>query len=90
MRRKVFVTAVMLAVGAGAIALIRSAASRDQVKIEESTLGEDVHQEEGAGELEAGAQGSAPGIEGKLGRDDGFIAAIFYGGDIMGNLEVCG
>ncbi len=26
----------------------------------------------------------------RLGEDDGFVAAIFFGGDIMGNLEVCG
>ncbi len=26
----------------------------------------------------------------RLGEDDGLIAALFFGGDIMGNLEVCG
>lgn len=29
-------------------------------------------------------------LSGRLGEDDGFSAAIFFGGDILGSLEVCG
>ena len=90
MRRKLFVAVVILILGVVAVALIKSAASRDQVKIEGSPEGRDAQQPNGGFEREAAAQGSASGIESKLGRDDGFVATIFYGGDIMGNLEVCG
>lgn len=31
-----------------------------------------------------------PMIKGQLLPDDGFAAAIFFGGNVMGNLEVCG
>ncbi len=31
-----------------------------------------------------------PMVKGNLRSDDGFAAAIFYGGNILGNLELCG
>ncbi len=33
---------------------------------------------------------SDPMVKGRVVSDDGFVAALFYGGDIMGNLETCG
>ena len=36
------------------------------------------------------AQARKTTLAGRLGEDDGFMAAIFFGGDILGSLEVCG
>jgi|FLYL01.1.fsa_nt_gi hypothetical protein len=41
-------------------------------------------------ELERARKAPLPGLEARLGTDDGFLAAIFYGGDTLGSLEVCG
>lgn len=41
-------------------------------------------------ELERARNAPVPGLDARLGTDDGFVAAIFYGGDTLGSLEVCG
>jgi hypothetical protein len=33
---------------------------------------------------------NAPGLTERLGQDDGYAFAIFYGADIHGSLETCG
>jgi hypothetical protein len=96
MRRKLIGVLIVLVVCVVAVALIRSS-SKVPTTVFQSTgesggqLVKDQQQPpKDVFELERARQGTKPGLESRFGEDDGLVAAIFYGGDTMGNLEVCG
>ncbi|HXF06050.1 MAG TPA: hypothetical protein VNM72_11640 [Blastocatellia bacterium] len=88
---------VLFAVGGIAIGLIHrsSSSSKPSVHMEsDSSQQPPVSQTQQPPrdifELERARNAPLPGLEARLGTDDGFVAAIFYGGDTLGSLEVCG
>jgi hypothetical protein len=90
MRRRAITVLVILGVSAIGIALIRSSASKAPEVASEQTRKQKPKQPKDVFELERAQQGPKPQLESRFGDDDGFVAALFYGGDTMGNLEVCG
>jgi len=90
MIRKLVFAVVILGLGLVAVALITSSASRDE-KMPSSVADEQNPQKpKDVFDLERARNGSNASLESRLGTDDGVVAAMFYGGDTLGSLEVCG
>ncbi|MCS6815805.1 MAG: hypothetical protein N0A16_07485 [Blastocatellia bacterium] len=80
---------IILAAGALVLLAIQSRGSKPESAVEGTVQTATPQSPKDVFEFER-AQARKTKLSGRLGQDDGFIAAIFFGGDIMGNLEVCG
>jgi len=88
MRRRFVGLVLTFVVGGLVLLAIRSLGSKPE-PVAEGTRPTPPQQPRDVFEFErAGARKAE--LSGRLGEDDGFVAALFFGGDIMGNLEVCG
>lgn len=97
MSRMLVLGGILLAVGAIAIGLMhRSSSSPEPSAHMESTppqqgpVSQTQQPPRDIFELERARNAPLQGLDARLGTDDGFVAAIFYGGDTLGSLEVCG
>jgi hypothetical protein len=89
MARKVVVIVLVLGAGALTWAMIRAFGSKSGPIPEEAASGGASERPQDIFEFER-ERARRANLAGRLGEDDGFVAVIFFGGDIMGNLEVCG
>lgn len=97
MNRMIILGVILLAVGVIAIGFVHRSSSSPEpsahVKSDQShqsSVSQTQQPPKDVFELERARNAPLPGLEARLGTDDGFLAAIFYGGDTLGSLEVCG
>jgi hypothetical protein len=89
MRRRLWGIMVILGVGALVLMVIRLWGVPSAPTVGETTPTVASQQPRDIFELER-ERARKTNLAERFGEDDGFVAAIFFGGDIMGNLEVCG
>ncbi len=94
MSRMLLLVVMVLTVSVAVIGVIRHASSSRRAATEPAgevrSPSEAQQRPRDIFDLERAKEAPATGVEARLGTDDGFVAAIFYGGDTLGNLEVCG
>jgi len=89
MRRQLVSVFIILVAGALVLLAIRSLGSKSRPAVEGIAQTATSQQPKDIFEFER-AQARKTTLAGRLGADDGMVAAIFFGGDILGSLEVCG